>query len=74
MNMAWAYVIVGFIVMMWPMAVVVRVSKWNFFQRGGKALALMLLYLPILVACFILGLLMLVLGAEVLKGTIPIQL
>ena len=71
----WFYIIAGFCMVMYPLSVVVRCREWETKQRlAGKSLLLGYLYIPILMVMSLLGMMMLVLGAEVLKGTIPITL
>ena len=60
---------------MWPFIVTVRCSKWEIKKkRAGESQWLGFLYIPVLVVMYVLGVMMLVLGSEVLKGTINIQL
>jgi hypothetical protein len=67
---AWLYTVVGFIVLMYPITIPVRLAlrptRMNLFIAIGLT--------PLMVATSTLGLLMFLLGTEVLKGTIAITL
>ena len=72
---AWLYVIIGFALLVWPLIATARVREWEVKKmRAGESRLLGFLYVPVLVAMSILGIMMFVLGAEVLKGNIPITL
>lgn len=64
---AWLYVIIGSCLMIWPCIVTQRL-----YNTKGNLLSF--LYIPVLIVMALLGVMMVVLGAEVLKGNIPITL
>ena len=64
---AWLYVITGACLMIWPCIVAQRLYN-------TKCNLLSFLYIPVLIVMALLGIMMVVLGAEVLKGNIPITL
>ena len=71
----WFYIIVGFLMMVYPLSAVIRCSMWERNQRReGKSLLLGYLYIPVLAVMSLLGMVMMVVGSELLKGTIQIQL
>jgi hypothetical protein len=69
------YIIAGGLMILWPLIATIRCREWEVKKmRAGESRLLGFLYVPVLVVMAFLGIMMLVLGSEVLKGTIQITL
>ncbi len=66
--MPYLYIVVGSLLMMYPMTLIIRMHNR---QSKGKAFVYALLIVTIALFGFFLGAMMLVLGAEILQGTVP---
>jgi hypothetical protein len=71
MLIPWLYCIAGFVLIMYPLSLVYRVREWETKQRRAqKSIAAGFIIAPIAFVGFQLGLIMIVLGSEALKGNI----
>lgn len=67
------YIVAAGFLMSYPFSVVWRVREWEIKRRrAGKSLLWGWVAIPVSVIAFYLGVMMLVLGSEVLKGNIKI--